>query len=117
MSKFLSGIYLLKYNNLTTSTEKKCNEKEKKSLCNQCLSPLMLQVRISNRARCTALCDKVGQRLVTGQWFSLGPPVSSTNKTKILLKVALSTMKPTNQPKKKRNSKHFWSMTLCKTYL
>jgi hypothetical protein len=100
MSKFLSGIYLLKYNNLTTSTEKK-------SLCNQCLSPLMLQVRISNRARCTALCDKVGQRLATGQWFSLGPLVSSTNKTdhldiiEILLKVALSTMKPTNQPEKK----------------
>ena len=107
MSKFLSGIYLLKYNNLTTSTEKKSNEKEKKSLCNQCLSPLMLQVRISNRARCTALCDKVGQRLATGQWFSLGPLVSSTNKTdhlditEILLKVALSTMKPTNQPEKK----------------
>jgi hypothetical protein len=33
MSKFLSGIYLLKYNNLTTSTEKKSNEKEKKSFC------------------------------------------------------------------------------------
>jgi hypothetical protein len=49
----------------------------------------------------------VGQRLATGQWFSLGPLVSSTNKTdhlditEILLKVALSTMKPTNQPEKK----------------
>jgi hypothetical protein len=28
-------------------------------LCNQCLSPLMLWVRISIRARCTTLCDKV----------------------------------------------------------
>jgi hypothetical protein len=27
-------------------------------LCNQCLSPLMLWVRISIRARCTTLCDK-----------------------------------------------------------
>jgi hypothetical protein len=26
-------------------------------LCNQCLSPLMLWVRISIRARCTTLCD------------------------------------------------------------
>ena len=30
-------------------------------LCNQCLSPLMLWVRISIRARCTTLCDKVCQ--------------------------------------------------------
>jgi hypothetical protein len=28
-------------------------------LCNQCLSPLMLWVRITIRARCTTLCDKV----------------------------------------------------------
>ena len=57
----------------------------------------MLWVRISIRARCTTLCDKVWQWLVTGQWFSLGAPVSSTNKiehhdiTEILLKVALNT--------------------------
>ena len=44
----------------------------------------------------TTLCDKVCQWLATGQWFSLGTPVSSTNKTdhhdiaEILLKVALS---------------------------
>ena len=50
-------------------------------LCNQCLSPLMLWVRISVRVRCTTLCDKVCQWFVTGRWFSLGPPVSSTNKT------------------------------------
>jgi len=37
---------------------------------------------------------------MAGQWFSLGPPVSSTNKTdhhniaEILLKVALNTIKP-----------------------
>jgi hypothetical protein len=40
---------------------------------------------------------------VIGQWFSPGPPVSSTNKTdhhditEILLKVALNTIKQTNQ--------------------
>jgi hypothetical protein len=62
-------------------------------LCNQCLSPLMLWVRFSIRARCTSLCDKVYQWLVTDRWFSPGPPVSSINKTdrhdktEILLKV------------------------------
>ena len=50
-------------------------------LCNQCLSPLMLWVRISIRVRCTTLCDKVCQWLVTGEWISPGPPVFSTNKT------------------------------------
>ena len=65
-------------------------------LCNQCLSPLMLWVSI--RARCTTLCDKVCQWLATGQWFSPGSLVSSTNKTdllditEILLKVALNTI-------------------------
>ena len=50
------------------------------------------------------LCDKVYQWLATGRWFSSGPPVSSTNKadlhdiTDILLKVALNTINPTNQP-------------------
>ena len=68
-------------------------------LCNQCLSPLM-RVWISIRARCRTLCDKVCQWLATGQWFSLGPPASSINKTdrhniaEMLLKVALSTIKP-----------------------
>jgi len=38
--------------------------------------------------------------VTAGQWFSPGPPVSSTNKTdrhditEILLKVALNTIKP-----------------------
>jgi len=72
-------------------------------LCNQCLSPLMLWVRISIMARYTTLCDKACQWLVTGRWFSPGPPVSSTNKTdrhdiiEILLKVALNTIKQTNK--------------------
>ena len=41
---------------------------------------------------------------IMGRWFSLGPPVSSTNKTErhditeILLKVALNNIKPSNQP-------------------
>jgi hypothetical protein len=69
--------------------------------CNQCQSPLMLWVRISIRARCTTLCDKVCQWHATGRWFSPGPPVSSTNKTdrhditEILLKVVLNTIKQT----------------------
>ena len=72
-------------------------------LCNQCLSLLMLWVRISIRVRCTASCDKVCQWLLTGWWFSLGPQVSSTNKNvchyiaEILLKVALNTIKQTNK--------------------
>jgi hypothetical protein len=63
-------------------------------LCNQCLSPLTLQVRIPFRPDVldTTLCDKVCQ------WFSPGTPVSSTNKTdhrnitEILLKVAFNTI-------------------------
>ena len=49
----------------------------------------------------TILCDNVGQWFMTGQWFSLGALVSSTNKTdrhyiaEILLKVALNTITPT----------------------
>jgi len=39
-------------------------------LCNQFLSPLMLWVRVSIRARSTTLCDKVCQWLPTGRWFS-----------------------------------------------
>ena len=77
-------------------------------LCNQCLSPLMLWVRISIRARCTTICDKVCQWLMTGRWFSRGLAVSSTNKadrhdiTEILLKVVLNT---TKQTKKHTNNK------------
>jgi hypothetical protein len=72
-------------------------------LCNQCISALMLWVRISIRAKCTTLCDKVCQWLATGRWFSPGPAVSSTNKadrhdiTEVLLKVALNTTKQAKQ--------------------
>jgi hypothetical protein len=71
-------------------------------LRNHCLSPLMLWIRISIRARCTTLCDKICQCLATGLWFSPGPPVFSTNKTdhhditEILLKVTLNTITQTN---------------------
>ena len=70
-------------------------------LCNQSPSQLMLWVRISIRARCTKLCDKVCQKLPTGRWFSPIPPVFSTYKTdrhditKISLKMALSTINQT----------------------
>ena len=70
-------------------------------LCNQCLSPLMLWVRISIRARCTISLDKIWHWLATLRRFSHGP-VSSTNKTgrhditEILWKVALNTIKQTN---------------------
>jgi hypothetical protein len=55
-------------------------------LCNQCLSLLTLWVRIPLRRGIldTTLCDKICQWLVTGQWFSRGTPVSSTNKTDCL---------------------------------
>ena len=71
-------------------------------LCNQCLSPCMLWFRISMRAKCTTLCDKVCQWLATGRWFSPGTPVSSnkTNRhdvTEIVLKVALNTIKQTTK--------------------
>ena len=51
------------------------------NLVNQCLSPLMLLVRISTRARFTTLCNKVCQWLAEGRVFSPGHPVSSTNIT------------------------------------
>jgi hypothetical protein len=59
-------------------------------LCNRCLSSL--------DALDTTLCDKNSQWLAAGRWFSLGSPVSSTNKsdrqdvTAILLKVAFNTI-------------------------
>jgi hypothetical protein len=37
----------------------------------------MLWVRISIRARCTTIFDKVYQWLAAGRWFSPGPPFSS----------------------------------------
>ena len=75
-------------------------------LCNQGLSPLALWVRIPLRQGVLdiTLCDKVCQWLATGQWFSPGTPVSSTNKidchdiTKILLKVPINTITLTLTP-------------------
>ena len=52
-------------------------------LCNQCLSPLTLWVRIQFK-RCvldTTLCDKVCLWLVASSWFVQGTLVFSTNKT------------------------------------
>jgi len=52
-------------------------------LCNRCLSPLPLWVRIplGRGVFDTTLCDKVCQWLAAGRWISLGTPVSSINKT------------------------------------
>jgi hypothetical protein len=68
-------------------------------LCNQYLKPLKLWVLIPLRRGVldTTLCDKICQWLAAGWWFSMGTPVSSTNKTdrhditEILLKVVLNT--------------------------
>jgi hypothetical protein len=71
-------------------------------ICNQCLLPLILWVRISIGVRCTRLCDTVCQWLLV-RWFSPGPLVSFTNKTdrhdvtEMLLRVALNTIKQTNK--------------------
>ena len=69
-------------------------------VCNQCLSPLTLWVRIPFRWDIldTTLCDKICQWLAACQWFSPGTPISSTNTTdrhdvaEILFKVALDTI-------------------------
>jgi hypothetical protein len=67
-------------------------------------------------SRCTKLCDKVCKWLATGQWFSPGPSVSSTNKTdrhditEILLKLALNTFKQTN--KQYFSETYFYSVAL-----
>ena len=69
-------------------------------LCNLCLSPLRLWIWIPLRRGVlnTTLCAKVCQWIAVGQRFSLGTPVSSSNKTdchgitEILLKVVLNTI-------------------------
>ena len=68
-------------------------------ICNQCLSPLRFWIPLRQGVPDTTLCDKVCQWLATGQWFSPGTPVSSTNiktdlhhKNEILLKVALNNI-------------------------
>ena len=55
-------------------------------ISNRCLSPLMLWVRISLRARCTTLCDKVNQWLVTGGFLRVlrFPPQIQLTTTKYL---------------------------------
>jgi len=69
---------------------------------------------ISIRARCTTLCDKVCEWLATGRWFSVGTPVSSTNKTdrpditEILLKVVLNTITLSLSP---ANIQYLWCET------
>jgi hypothetical protein len=66
---------------------------------------LQVQIPFRRFVLDTTLCDKVCQRLAAGRWFSLGIPVSSTNKTdrhditETLLKVALGTTKRTNKQK------------------
>jgi len=48
------------------------------NLCNQCLSPLTLWVRIPlwRAVLDTTLCHEICQWLAVGWWFSLGTPVS-----------------------------------------
>jgi hypothetical protein len=53
-------------------------------LCNQCISPLILWVWISIRARCTTLCDKVCQWLATGLWFSPQLPYDHGHMTPLM---------------------------------
>jgi hypothetical protein len=85
-------------------------------LCNQCLSPLTLWVRIQLKRGGfdTTLCDNVCQWLAAGQWFSPGTPVSSTNNidrheiTEILLKVVLNAIPP--HQKKKPHKDLFYSL-------
>jgi hypothetical protein len=73
-------------------------------LCNHCLSPLMLWIRILHMVRYTTLFDKIYQWLATGRWFSPRTLITSTNKTdrhditEILFKVALNTIRLTNHP-------------------
>ena len=71
-------------------------------ICNPCLSPVTLWVRILPRwgVLDTTLCYKVCQWLVTDQWFSLGTPIPSTNKTnhhditELSLKMELNSKTP-----------------------
>jgi hypothetical protein len=60
--------------------------------CNQCLSPLLLWVRISIMLRCTTLCDEVCQWFATGQWFSPGKFVSDLRQVNGFLRGSLSVI-------------------------
>jgi len=66
----------------------------------------------------TTICDKVCQWLATGQWFSLGTPVSSTNKTEhhditeISLKKVINTITLTHilvQQRLNDQKQHTWA--------
>ena len=65
-------------------------------LCNRCISPLMLWVRIPLMARCTTLCDQVCQWLAADRCFfcllRFYPRIKQT--ATIWLKEALSIIKP-----------------------
>ena len=64
----------------------------------QSVNTKWVQIPFSPGVLDTTLCDEICQWLVAGQWFSLGTPISSINKTdchdmtKILLKVVLNTI-------------------------
>ena len=58
---------------------------------------LWVQIPLGRGVLDTTLCDKVCQGLAESQWFSPGTPISSTNKTEILLKVVLNTITLTQQ--------------------
>jgi hypothetical protein len=66
----------------------------------------------------TTLCDTVCQWLTISRWFSLGTPVSSTNKTdrhdiaEILLKVALNTITLTSRISKRKKKKCYLKKTI-----
>jgi hypothetical protein len=93
-----------------------------KYLYNPCLSPSTLWVWIPLRRGVsdTIWCDNVCQWLVRGWWFSLGTPVSCTNKTdrhdvaEILVKVALSTITLTL---KRYTEVMFWRSLLKFTFI
>ena len=86
-------------------------------LCNQCISPLTLWIWILlwRGVLDKTLCDKVCQWHLTGRLFSLGTPVSPTNKTdrynmtEILIKVALNTI---NLTLKQMYTKIFYCVNL-----
>ena len=105
--------YLFKYNELICFYILKYGSWIYNYHCNQCLSPLMLWIPISIRVRCTTLCDKVCQYLATGQWFSLGPPVSSISKTDcpIYLKYCWKWLKHHQANKQKIYFKFQWKVS------
>ena len=63
-----------------------------------CLSPLTLWVwnPLRRGVLDSRICDKVCQWLATGRWYSLGTPISSTNKTNLhdITKILFKHHKP-----------------------